>query len=55
MPTLMAGLVGSVLAWLVGDTLAPYLGLPLSALLSLAAGSAVFFPVRNWLRDLRGQ
>jgi len=53
-PTLMAGLVGSVAGWLIEDLTQPYLPLPLRALLSLAAAAAVFFPVRNWLRELRG-
>ncbi len=51
----MAGLVGSVVGWLVGDLVRPYLGIRLAALLSLAAAAAVFFPVRRWLRELRGE
>ncbi len=54
MPTLMAGLLASVLAWVVEDFLQPFLGLPLAALVSLLVFGAVFFPLRNWLRELRG-
>ncbi len=53
-PTLMAGLAGSVVGWMVEDLTQPYLPLPIRALLGLAAATAVFFLVRNWLRELRG-
>ncbi len=54
LPTLMAGLVGSVVGWLIEDLTRPFLPLPIRAALGLAAAVAVFFPVRNWLRELRG-
>ncbi len=54
MPTLMAGLLGSVVGGVLQEMLRPYLGVPLSALLGLIAFFGLFFPVRNWLRELRG-
>ena len=54
MPTLLAGLLGSVLGVALEEMVRPYLGVPLSALVSLVVFFGVFFPVRNWLRELRG-
>ena len=50
----MAGLVASLVGWLIQDTAQPYLGLVASAILSLVSSGAVFFGVRKWLRELRG-
>jgi hypothetical protein len=54
-PYIGAALAGSVLGWWVDDLFQPYLGTGLTLAMSFVCSTVVFFVVRNWLLDLRGQ
>ena len=55
MPYIGAALAASILGWWIDDLLQPYLGTGVTLAVSFVCSTAVFFIVRNWLLDLRGQ
>jgi hypothetical protein len=53
MPTLMAMVVGSLLAYMVEDAISPYVGRVAAAVISLFVMYGVYFSLRRWLVRLR--
>jgi hypothetical protein len=54
-PTLAAAVVASVAGWILDELFQPYLGVGVTLVFSLVASTLIFFYVRRWLVDLRGQ
>jgi hypothetical protein len=54
-PTLVAGLVASVVGWAMDDLLQPFLGTSVTLILSFIGSTILFFALRKWLIDLRGR
>jgi len=55
MPTLGASMAASLAAWVLEDLLSRYTNLPVRAFLSLVVFVCVFYRVRRFLVELRGQ
>lgn len=55
MPSLGAGVVASIAGWVIDDLAQPFLGTGFTLFLSFVASTVVFFMVRRWLTELRGQ
>ena len=55
MPSIVAGLLASIVALVVEGWLRPYLGLAVTAVIGLALWVGVYYVTRNWLIGLRGQ
>jgi hypothetical protein len=55
MPSLGAGLAAMLAGWVIDALVEPYLGVGLTLMLSLVGSTGVFFVVKRWLNDLRGQ
>jgi len=53
-PTLIALLASSVVAWLLDDVIRDFTGMGVSMLLGAIVGSAAFFFVKRYVSDLRG-
>ena len=55
MPSLAAAGVASLAGWIFDELFAPYLGMGVTLVLSFVVSTLVFFYVRRWLVELRGQ
>ncbi len=55
MPSLAAAVAASLAGWVLDELLQPYLGVGVTLVFSLVASTLIFFYVRRWLLDLRGQ
>ncbi len=55
MPSLVAAATASLAGYVLDDLVQPYLGTGMTMLLTLVASTLIFFYVRRWLVDLRGQ
>ncbi|MBK5257706.1 MAG: hypothetical protein JJE39_16905 [Vicinamibacteria bacterium] len=53
MPTLGALLVASLVSYLVGDLISGFAGLATQLVVGTAVFYVVYFPLRNWLREMR--
>jgi len=54
-PSLAAAGVASLAGWILDELFEPYLGMGVTLLLSFVASTLIFFYVRKWLVELRGQ
>jgi uncharacterized membrane-anchored protein len=54
MPTLIAMLAASVVAWVLDDWIRATVGLGASMLISTIAGGVAFFYAKRFISDLRG-
>ena len=54
MPTIGAMAVASVVSYAAGDLVAGFASLPVQLLVGMAVFYGVFYPVRRWLIELRG-
>jgi len=54
MPSLGAAAVASLAGRFLDDLLQPYLGIGVTLVVSLVASTLIFFYVRMWLIELRG-
>ncbi len=55
MPSLVAAATASLVGYVLDDLVQPYLGTGTTLPLTLVASTLIFFYVRRWLVDLRGQ
>jgi hypothetical protein len=55
MPTLGASIVASLVAWVLDDLISPFANMPVRVLANLAVTVWVFYRVRRFLVELRGQ
>lgn len=53
MPTLLAGVAGSLVGSVVQSWVRPYVGVRISAAIALGIAVAVFWATRRWLTQLR--
>jgi len=54
-PTLAAAGLASVAGWLLDELFEPYLGMSVTLVLSFVVSTLLFFYVRRWLVELRGE
>jgi len=54
MPTIGAVAVATLVSYVAGDLISGFASLPVQLIAGTAVFYAVFFPVRRWLRELRG-
>ena len=54
MPTIGAMAVASLASYVVGDLISGFASLPVQLIAGTGVFYGVFFPVRRWLRELRG-
>ena len=55
MPSLAAAGVASLAGWVLDELIQPYLGMGVTLVLSFVVSTLIFFYVRRWLVELRGQ
>jgi hypothetical protein len=53
-PSLVAAAVASLAGFFLDDLMQPYLGMGMTLVLTLVASTLIFYYVRRWLVDLRG-
>lgn len=53
MPTLGAMLVATLVSYLVGDLISGFTGLAVQLVVGTVLFYLVYFPLRNWLREMR--